>query len=138
MRVIIDRRILASFRRRALAKYPVEYMEMVWGLSLPNRIEINAFAELEHSATPLQIDYDMAELHNGAKEAEEVHLECLGSIHSHPQCESAEPSEADWIDGCKGKESIMGILAIWKSKSGRFRSRLKWWRPEMPLKIEVR
>jgi proteasome lid subunit RPN8/RPN11 len=138
VKLLIDRRILNGFRRRCLAKYPKEHVESVYGRIANDTVEIHGFGKIEHEATKTYVTYDDEELEDGQDEAEELKLEALGTAHSHPNCSSAEPSEHDWIAGTHDGELVMGIVAIYKSSSGRLRSRVKWWQPLLPLTTEIR
>jgi proteasome lid subunit RPN8/RPN11 len=117
--VIVDRKVLASFKRRALKAYPRETFEQVVGRISGTQARIFAFRDLEHVANKqdVVVDDDMNPMTEGEDERGRFHI--LGTIHSHPQ-DTVEPSELDWETMKTDGELVMGICAIRKTAKRRF------------------
>lgn len=56
--VIVDRKVLDAFKRRALKLYPKEFLEQMIGRVVDNQVRIYAFRELEHEATRFEVTID--------------------------------------------------------------------------------
>jgi proteasome lid subunit RPN8/RPN11 len=116
--VVIDRKVLGSFKRRALRAYPGEVLEQVVGKIVGAQARIFAFRDLEQQGTKGKVfmDDDI----NPMTESEEGDgFSILGTIHTHPQ-DSVEPSYLDWQTMRQDGELIMGICAIRKTAKRRF------------------
>jgi proteasome lid subunit RPN8/RPN11 len=116
--VLIDRKVLDLFKRRALKVYPREILEQIVGRVVGNQARIFAFRELEHTATKREVVTD-DDLNPMTEEEEESLFDILGTIHSHPQ-DTIEPSDLDWETMKKDGELIMGICSIRKTAKRRF------------------
>ena len=116
--VVIDRKVLDAFKRRALKLYPREYLEQIVGKVVNSEARIYAFRDLEHQATRYEvtIDEDMDPMTEGDDESR---YQILGSIHTHPQA-SIEPSQLDWEAMARDGELVMGICSIRKTAKRRF------------------
>jgi proteasome lid subunit RPN8/RPN11 len=116
--VVIDRKVLDSFKRRALEQYPREIFEQVVGRISGTQARIFAFRDLEHTANTrnVVVDDDMDPMTEGEDESR---LKILGTIHSHPQ-DTVEPSELDWETMKTDGELVMGICSIRKTAKRRF------------------
>lgn len=116
--VVIDRKVLGAFKRRALKAYPNEILEQVVGKMVGTQAHIFAFRDLEHQGLNRAVimDDDV----NPMTEGEEgLHYSILGTIHTHPQ-DTVEPSELDWQTMKQDGELIMGVCAIRKTAKRRF------------------
>ena len=116
--VVIDRKVLGSFKKRALQAYPREILEQVVGKIVGTQARIFAFRELEHQASKRAVvmDDDV----NPMTEGEEgMRFTILGTIHTHPQ-DTVEPSELDWQTMRQDGELVMGVCAIRKTAKRRF------------------
>jgi proteasome lid subunit RPN8/RPN11 len=116
--VVIDRKVLGFFKKRALKAYPREILEQVVGKIVGTQARIFAFRELEHQASTSAVvmDDDV----NPMTEGEEgMSLSILGTIHTHPQ-DTVEPSELDWQSMRQDGELVMGVCAIRKTAKRRF------------------
>ena len=116
--VVIDRKVLGSFKKRALQAYPRELLEQVVGKIVGTQARIFAFRELEHQASKRAVvmDDDV----NPMTEGEEgMRFTILGTIHTHPQ-DTVEPSELDWQTMRQDGELVMGVCAIRKTAKRRF------------------
>ena len=116
--VVVDRKVLDAFKRRALKLYPREFLEQIVGRIVGPQIRIYAFRELEHEATRFEvvIDEDMDPMTEGE---DSRHYDILGTIHTHPQS-SIEPSDIDWEAMKRDGEHVMGICAIRRTIKRRF------------------
>jgi proteasome lid subunit RPN8/RPN11 len=116
--IVVDRKVLDGFKRRALRLYPREFIEQIVGKVVDHEVRIYAFRELEHQATRYEvvIDEDMDPMTEGE---EESRYQILGTIHTHPQA-SIEPSEIDWEAMARDGELVMGICSIRKTAKRRF------------------
>ncbi len=116
--VVVDRKVLASFKRRALRAYPQEILEQAVGKVVGTQARIYAFRDLEHQGLKNVVIMD--EDVNPMTEGEEgLRFPILGTIHTHPQ-DTVEPSELDWQTMKEDGELIMGICAIRKTAKRRF------------------
>jgi len=116
--VLVDRKVLDSFKRRALKVYPREIFEQVVGRISGTQARIFAFRDLEHVANKrdVVVDDDMNPMTEGE---DEHHFDILGTIHSHPQ-DTIEPSDLDWETMKTDGELVMGICSIRKTAKRRF------------------
>ena len=116
--VIVDRKVLDAFKRRALKLYPREFLEQMIGRVVDNQVRIYAFRELEHEATRFEvtIDEDLDPMTEGEGD---TRYDILGTIHTHPQS-TIEPSDIDWEAMQRDRELVMGICAIRKTVKRRF------------------
>jgi proteasome lid subunit RPN8/RPN11 len=116
--VVVDRKVLDAFKRRALKLYPREFLEQIVGRVVGPQLRIYAFRELEHEATKWEvvIDEDLDPMTEGE---DSRHFDILGTIHTHPQS-TIEPSDIDWEAMKRDREHVMGICAIRKTTKRRF------------------
>ena len=116
--VVVDRKVLEAFKRRALKFYPREFLEQIIGRIVGSEARIYAFHELEHEATRFEvvIDEDMDPMTEGAGDSP---YDVMGTIHTHPQS-TIEPSDIDWDAMHRDRELVMGICAIRQTKKRRF------------------
>lgn len=135
MKVIVAADIIAAFRRRALRRYPREYMETIFGRATGGAVHIFAFHPIPHDATRAACYYAPQEIESQREDAEEHKLELLGTIHSHPDGGSS-PSEEDWETAGSDGEIVSGICQILKRKN-RLRCRIRFYAGEM-TEIQVR
>ena len=116
--IVVDRKVLEGFKRRALRLYPLEFIEQIVGRIVDHQVRIYAFRELEHQATRYEvvIDEDMDPMTEGD---DDRRYQILGTIHTHPQA-TIEPSDIDWEAMERDRELVMGICAIRKTAKRRF------------------
>jgi proteasome lid subunit RPN8/RPN11 len=134
-KVVVDRRAEALFRRRALRRYPLEYIESVWGRIIGTTAYIHAFMPLDHEATPDAINYDDADLWDQHDEAREEGLTVLGSIHTHPDRDDAIFSETDLREHViDPHDRVMGICAI-ECKGKRRKLHIAYWPGVLPCPV---
>lgn len=116
--VVIDRKVLSGFKRRALQAYPREILEQVVGKLVGTQARVFAFRDIEHqgSSTAVVMDDDV----NPMTEADGgLPFAILGTIHTHPQ-DTVEPSELDWQSMRQDGELVMGVCAIRRTARRRF------------------
>ena len=116
--IVVHRKVLDGFKRRALKLYPREFLEQIVGRIVDREVRIYAFRELEHQATRYEvvIDEDMDPMTEGD---DDRRYQILGTIHTHPQA-TIEPSDLDWEAMARDGELVMGICAIRKTAKRRF------------------
>jgi proteasome lid subunit RPN8/RPN11 len=116
--VVIDRKVLGAFKRRALKAYPREILEQVVGKMVGTQAHVFAFRDLEHQGSNKAVVMD--EDINPMTEGEDLmRFSILGTIHTHPQ-DTVEPSELDWQSMKQDGELIMGVCAIRRTAKRRF------------------
>ena len=116
--VVVDRKVLGAFKRRALKAYPREILEQVVGKMVGTQARIFAFRDLEYQASnsAVVMDDDV----NPMTEGEDgMRFSILGTIHTHPQ-DTVAPSELDWQTMRQDGELVMGVCAIRKTAKRRF------------------
>jgi hypothetical protein len=62
MKVKVSPDVLSSFRRRALRRYPKEYMETIWGHVKGGEGYIYAFHPIKHKSDNESIEYEPVEI----------------------------------------------------------------------------
>lgn len=131
-KIIIDKKEEAKFRRRALRKFPNEYLEMLWGFIENRCLHICAFVPIEHKAWINAVEYDEVDIDEHVERAKETKkLMLVGTIHTHPYREDATPSSFDFKDNEADIDLVMGVMSIEKKKKkGRKRvSQVAYWHP---------
>jgi proteasome lid subunit RPN8/RPN11 len=116
--VVVDRKVLSAFKKRALKAYPREILEQVVGKQVGTQIRIFAFRDLEHkgSKRAVVMDDDVNPMTEGE---DSMPYTILGTIHTHPQ-DTIEPSELDWQSMKEDGELVMGVCAIRRTTKRRF------------------
>lgn len=150
-RITVDNREEGKFRSRALNHTPKEYMEALWGYVRGDTAYICAFVKMEldpEKTNSRRVDCkDEQELDYHEDDAAEarvwddvegrrINLAFLGTIHSHPDCEDAVPSEHDIRGLLETQESVMAVCAIQKLASGRRRTIVEYWPAVRPFPVE--
>ncbi len=116
--VVVDRKVLGSFKRRALKAYPREILEQIVGTIAGTQARLFAFRDLEHQGlkTAVMMEDDVNPMTEGE---DEMRFSILGTIHTHPQ-DTVEPSDLDWQTMRQDGELVMGICAIRRTAKRRF------------------
>ena len=113
--VLVDRSILAGFERRALAPYPKEHAEQLWGsikkgtatVLLSEPVELD---ESKKNEAVFNFDHAPGTTHAG--------MTLLGSAHSHPSAyANLEPTKDDLKSAVTEKELVWAICSIAKKKT---------------------
>ncbi|MDR3748182.1 MAG: hypothetical protein P4M04_08550 [Acidobacteriota bacterium] len=124
--VVVDRKILDGFKRRALKYYPKEYAEQLWGTvegGKANLCVIEPVDLSEQTRDGVDFDFDQrcGTKHSG--------MTLLGSIHTHSApYDGTEPSDDDVSSSIHDKEIVWGICGIRKTAKRRFFS-CRFWSP---------
>lgn len=122
---------LLKLKRRMLKAYPKERLEVVWGKKI-NQYEyhIYVFDTIEQRATTKSVAYEPSDYLLSKECAEQAGLIVLGTIHSHPDCLDATPSECDYDNSLRMGEYISGIALININPITLRRNiRVKFWGP---------
>jgi proteasome lid subunit RPN8/RPN11 len=116
--VVIDRKVLSAFKRRALKAYPREILEQVVGKMAATQAHVFAFRDLEYQGErrAVVMDDDVNPMTEGE---DTMPFAILGTIHTHPQ-DTVAPSELDWQSMKDDGELIMGVCAIRRTTKRRF------------------
>ena len=113
-KLFIHRKVLAGFQRRALRRYPREYVESLWGLfNSDGSVSIIQFQPVAHEASTKAVFFDTQARDFGERDGP---LTRLGIVHSHPRSFDASPSEYDWAQSQESKELVTGICSIARRK----------------------
>ena len=116
--VVVDRKVLTAFKKRALKAYPREILEQIVGKTVGAQLRIYAFRDLDHkgSKRAVVMDDDV----NPMTEGEDgMPYTILGTIHTHPQ-DTIEPSDLDWDSMKQDGELVMGVCAMRRTTKRRF------------------
>lgn len=131
--VVIPQKIRKDLSNIAKADYPNEVFAFILGEVSGDEYRIQKLYFPEVKATETGIFFEISPaISEALEEAAEENLKLLGDVHSHPKFIDASPSEHDWLN-CKTfknfyvKCPIMGILGVFPGKSGKLRTRLKFW-----------
>lgn len=117
--VLIDRKVLDGFKRRALRRHPNEYIEEVWGRVRGDELQIFSLNPISiQSASPENIEYECSAECGERSE----NLRLLGTIHTHIHPDPAEPSRIDLKSHKEEGELLMGIMSVKKTAKRRFSS----------------
>lgn len=125
-RVIISKSLLSAFRKRALAAYPNETMQTLWGRLSGNSVIVTSMRTPEQKVSETEVVFYEDDLSSPAVDTREQYL---GTIHSHPECLDATPSQVDWDTSFEAGEYVFGIMRIVKKVNGRFTTEVAWWEP---------
>lgn len=114
-RILVSKKLLAGYKKRAIAAYPSELLETLWGRIEGDTAIIERVLPVNQRATNNEVTADDADIHAPAKDARGVMI--LGTIHSHPDSTDASPSEPDWEDSYKNGEHLFGVCRITNDKA---------------------
>jgi len=109
--VKISRRLLRQFTRRALAVYPKEYGELLYGTSQGESFRVKEMVQVPYLNSTQHWWYDRSKI-----ESERSQGKYLGTLHSHPDDATRDttgiPSPEDWHLAFEGEEVIQGICHV--------------------------
>lgn len=111
-RIVVDKKEEAKFRRRALLRYPFEYMEALWGKVRSDILYIHAFVKVDHKPGKRTLQFQDFEIDEHEEDATEAGLTYLGTIHTHPDASDAQFSDVDCEQSQDSQDVMMGICAI--------------------------
>lgn len=140
--VLVDRRLIAAFSRRAKRVYPREYLEALFGkLRSDGTAEIHVIAHLPHYSDPdscwLEPGQEFAVLKAVKDEAEELGMEFLGTIHSHTTNNTCiHPTECDHEFHKASGSKLLATMFI-RPVRGKLRSDVEFNVPRRPLKVQT-
>jgi proteasome lid subunit RPN8/RPN11 len=130
MKVLVSPSEIKKFKRRVLKKFPNEHMELLWGKKIgKDEYQVFLFDRIPHLGTPRTVYYDSDEFEVSRQSAEANGYVLLGSIHSHPLCQDAAPSEQDYDDSLEHGEMISGIALVEVNKNKRKKVTIRFWGP---------
>lgn len=136
--VYIRKKDLAAFRKRVLyhfrRKPKHEYLEVIFIREGIGQFHIESFHKVHITKTSPRI-VEIDEMHFLAlkNEAKSLGLK-YGTIHTHTISDSA-PSAHDHCSGLEEGETLLGICEVDELKSGRMKTNLVFWIPQMPCRI---
>lgn len=146
--IYVDKSAERGFVRRALAAFPKEYIEAIWGIRKGPNVYVHSFQHLDHSATTGQAEYASFEIceeekvlekypdgmDEHAESAKQEGVRVLGKIHSHPWEDPDEfdkqddyPSEGDLEEDSSEGSVVTGICLIRKHQNGRKYVTVSYW-----------
>lgn len=136
-KVYVHPRAARAFKRAAWAAAPKEYIAAAFGTASRNGdAEIVAFGSLPHGATVAECEVDAVDLTECRRKVVGSGLYFLGTVHSHPDCIDASPSEVDWLSTEAMDDLLTGICALRKKGKRRY-SRFRFYRAHSPY-VEVK
>lgn len=131
-RVLISKSLLSSFRKLVLEHYPNEVMNTLWGRVEGDTVLISALKTPEQNATDRELTYYDADAISPQTQLRGEHY--LGTIHSHPDCVDATPSQHDWDTAYSSGERVFGVMRV--SKQGnKFKMEVKFWEPRPEITV---
>lgn len=136
--VHIRKEDLAAFRRRVLYHYKQkpghEYMEVIFIRKGVGEYHIESFHKIKITDTsPYHVDYDDEQYQAYKREAKDLGLE-YGSIHTHTVSDTS-PSVHDHCSAAAEGDALVGIMEIDKPATGKLKTKLDFWIPQLPCKI---
>lgn len=143
----VRRSVVTDFKRLAKEVFPKEAFAYILGREAGNLVEI------EDIWVPLDLDKwnDLVSvtvsddwLPAAKKEAKDLGLTVVGSIHSHPHYSSEDivlqracvPSAPDLETGYDQIYGICGVMA--NIQTGKLRASLKFWGPTFQVRTEIK
>jgi len=122
-RILISKKLIAEFRKRAIAAYPQEHMETCWGRIEGSSVIIEALHTPHQHATTDTVRYQESDALAKAGSG----LAYIGSCHSHPDSTDATPSQVDWDTSFSSGEHVFGVMRVAKKENGKFTTEIGWW-----------
>lgn len=129
-RVILAKKLLASFRKKAQSSYPNEVMNTLWGKLEGSTAIVEELHDFDQHATGQLVNYTDADTMAPAGRG----IRFLGTIHTHPDCTDASPSAADWTDAFGAGEHIFAVMKIVKHNN-KFKTEVAFWEPRPQITI---
>lgn len=135
--VHISDSVQRGIRRRCARRYPKEYGEAMFVRRGVGEFHIEKCVKISiDSADRTGLAFNELSYAAARNQARAEGLE-FATFHSHPECDGG-PSAFDHTEGCKEGEILMGIVEVWKDKkTGKIRTRLEFWQPQLPCKVNV-
>jgi len=111
VKVKISEKFLRQFTRRALAAYPKEYGELLYGTTRGQYFRVKEMVQVPYLNSTQHWWHDRAKI-----ESERSQGQYLGTIHSHSDDAEHDttsiPSPEDWALTFEGAEVIHGICHV--------------------------
>lgn len=131
-RILVSKKLLDGYKKRAIAAYPSELLETLWGRIEGDTAIIERVLPVNQKATEMVTEATYADIMQPAKEARGIML--LGTIHSHPETVDASPSEHDWRDSYQNGEHIFAVCQL-RKKAEKFTSKISIWEARPVINI---
>lgn len=130
-RVVITDKLVRDFRKAAIAAMPNECLWSVWGRIQGDTVIVERLAQPHQkvSETDVSINRDVM-----LAPAVGQH-QYIGTIHSHPESSDASPSTTDWTDAYATGEHVFGVMRVYKSNKGTWKTELDWWEPRASIQM---
>jgi len=139
MKIVVDKKEEAKFRRRSLYAFPLEHMEALWGEIRGDTLYICAFIPMDFTQSMKTLSYDDQELDDHEDDAKEAGYSFLGTIHTHPNCKDTRFGDTDLEHSQDSQEMVMGICAIEVLNEGKKTKRkvcrIAYWPTVRPLQV---
>lgn len=145
-KIVVHQSVLRGFRKRALAAYPKEHIESVWGRVEGLRVMVYAIQPLAYRSTETEVTIPEESIEEDVEAAKDAGFAVLGTIHTHPDfsCNSCghreradcSPSEQDWMDLARHPEVVTGICQVHQGKRRRS-TRIRFYLAQKPLRMNV-
>jgi proteasome lid subunit RPN8/RPN11 len=126
-KVIVDRKEENKFRRRALRKFPNEYIEVLWGYVKNECLYVTNFATLAHRGQPGKCLYWQEDLDAHHERASHQDLRVVGTIHTHPFRSDALASIGDYRGCVAGQDLVIGVMSLTKKKGRKRVTDVAYW-----------
>ena len=126
VRVMIDKKLLGEFKKKAIKAYPSELMNTLWGRVEGDSVIIHHLRDVEQQASNDKVEAFVSDMVSPISQTAEQYL---GSLHSHPDCGDPSPSYQDWLNAYNCGERVFGVMSLVKGPSGRFSDALMWNEP---------
>jgi hypothetical protein len=137
--VYIDAKMQRDFKRRAVSSFHKnkEYMEAIFIRRGIGEFHIVKFIKLKlKDVGEGTVDCDQKHYWALKREARDQGLE-FGTVHTHLWGDTSL-SEWDHKEGVKEGETLLGVCFISKDeKTGRTKTDLNFWQPQLPCKLKV-
>jgi len=132
-RVLISKKLIADFRKRVIAAYPNETMQTLWGRVEGDTVVVSSLRTPKQEGTKDELLYHFGDAVGAQSVVRGEHY--LGTIHSHPECLDATPSQHDWDTSYTSGERIFGIMRCERGDGGRYKTETKFWEPRPEIAI---
>lgn len=146
-KIVVDRKVLRGFRRRALAVDPKEHAESLWGKAEGGRVFVYCCQPFHYRSTEGSVTISEESVEEDREAAKDAGMAVVGTIHTHPDsaCKSCgakspsdcSPSETDWTDMHEAPEIVLGVATVHRNKQRRS-VKIRFYLAHSPLKVKVR
>lgn len=132
-RLTVAPKAARAFQRAAWRAYPREYVAAAYGRvdKLTEDVQVVAFGAVPHRAKRQECTFTPEDIVECRRKAVGTGVYYLGTLHTHPDADTCEPSEHDWDTAAQYDDWLMGICALWTMK-GRRHSRMRFYRAHTP------